>query len=167
MSVERNAPCPCGSGQKYKKCCLNNGITTTRLSETSPSELVTKRVEAFSHNDFGFIFDTYHPDSNFRLQFPSRVAYIQYGQSTLNDDYRIRSCQILTERDVDESVAQVLFLLTVDYQGQQQQYFELSEFHRCRGQWYYLQSHRLERREFSGGLDEMTCEKMLEQGICF
>ncbi len=22
MSVERNAPCPCGSGKKYKKCCL-------------------------------------------------------------------------------------------------------------------------------------------------
>lgn len=20
----RNDPCPCGSGQKYKKCCLNN-----------------------------------------------------------------------------------------------------------------------------------------------
>ncbi|MDP6373446.1 MAG: SEC-C metal-binding domain-containing protein, partial [Vicinamibacterales bacterium] len=23
MSVERNAPCPCGSGKKYKKCCLS------------------------------------------------------------------------------------------------------------------------------------------------
>ena len=22
--VERNAPCPCGSGQKYKKCCGSN-----------------------------------------------------------------------------------------------------------------------------------------------
>jgi hypothetical protein len=22
MSIERNAPCPCGSGRKYKKCCL-------------------------------------------------------------------------------------------------------------------------------------------------
>ena len=21
--IGRNAPCPCGSGQKYKKCCLN------------------------------------------------------------------------------------------------------------------------------------------------
>ena len=21
--VERNDPCPCGSGKKYKKCCLN------------------------------------------------------------------------------------------------------------------------------------------------
>jgi tetratricopeptide (TPR) repeat protein len=23
--VGRNAPCPCGSGKKYKKCCLNKG----------------------------------------------------------------------------------------------------------------------------------------------
>ncbi|MBT8043902.1 MAG: SEC-C domain-containing protein, partial [Verrucomicrobiae bacterium] len=22
-SVGRNAPCPCGSGKKYKRCCLN------------------------------------------------------------------------------------------------------------------------------------------------
>ena len=22
--VGRNDPCPCGSGKKYKKCCLNN-----------------------------------------------------------------------------------------------------------------------------------------------
>src|SRR4051812_37386644 len=22
MSVDRNAPCPCGSGRKYKRCCL-------------------------------------------------------------------------------------------------------------------------------------------------
>jgi hypothetical protein len=21
--IGRNAPCPCGSGKKYKKCCLN------------------------------------------------------------------------------------------------------------------------------------------------
>jgi len=23
--IGRNDPCPCGSGKKYKKCCLNNG----------------------------------------------------------------------------------------------------------------------------------------------
>jgi len=24
MAVSRNDPCPCGSGKKYKKCCLGN-----------------------------------------------------------------------------------------------------------------------------------------------
>jgi uncharacterized protein YecA (UPF0149 family) len=22
----RNAPCPCGSGQKFKKCCMRNNV---------------------------------------------------------------------------------------------------------------------------------------------
>jgi uncharacterized protein YecA (UPF0149 family) len=24
--IGRNAPCPCGSGKKYKKCCLDKNI---------------------------------------------------------------------------------------------------------------------------------------------
>jgi preprotein translocase subunit SecA len=24
--IGRNDPCPCGSGKKYKKCCLNEGL---------------------------------------------------------------------------------------------------------------------------------------------
>jgi SEC-C motif len=27
MKIGRNAPCPCGSGKKYKKCCLNKTVT--------------------------------------------------------------------------------------------------------------------------------------------
>ena len=26
MPVGKNAPCPCGSGKKYKKCCLNGVV---------------------------------------------------------------------------------------------------------------------------------------------
>ena len=25
--IERNAPCPCGSGKKYKKCCINKDLS--------------------------------------------------------------------------------------------------------------------------------------------
>ena len=31
MTTERNAPCPCGSGKKHKKCC---GITTVRTDDS-------------------------------------------------------------------------------------------------------------------------------------
>lgn len=27
MKIGRNNPCPCGSGKKYKKCCLGNEKT--------------------------------------------------------------------------------------------------------------------------------------------
>ena len=39
MKTGRNQPCPCGSGKKYKKCCLEKAATPTdelsyrRLSE--------------------------------------------------------------------------------------------------------------------------------------
>jgi len=168
MAAERNAPCPCGSGLKYKKCCLNNGVTAPKkLLGITPAELVGNRVEAFRRNDFGFIYDTYHPESNFRLQFPSRSDYIKYGQATLDKDYRINSCDILQHRQLNETRAQVLFFLSVHYQRQDLEYFELSEFHLHQGQWYYLESHRLERAEFSGSVEEITYEKMEQSGICF
>jgi hypothetical protein len=39
MKVGRNDPCPCGSGKKYKKCCIDKGITVqdTRIDLTNRS----------------------------------------------------------------------------------------------------------------------------------
>ena len=34
MSIGRNDPCPCGSGKKYKKCCLDTGANTA----TNPTQ---------------------------------------------------------------------------------------------------------------------------------
>jgi hypothetical protein len=38
----RNKPCPCGSGKKYKKCCLNkdNGPKAFRVSKAQAEKLV-------------------------------------------------------------------------------------------------------------------------------
>lgn len=35
MKTERNAPCPCGSGKKYKKCCWNKEIENQSTLETN------------------------------------------------------------------------------------------------------------------------------------
>jgi len=43
MSVGRNDPCPCGSGKKYKRCCLANQGSTAVTHITSP----TLDAEAF------------------------------------------------------------------------------------------------------------------------
>jgi len=34
--ISRNAPCPCGSGKKYKRCCLPNEAATPRPSSVVP-----------------------------------------------------------------------------------------------------------------------------------
>ncbi len=35
MAIDRNGPCPCGSGMKYKKCCLKTGGPQTRSATTT------------------------------------------------------------------------------------------------------------------------------------
>ena len=45
--IGRNDPCPCGSGLKYKKCCLG----TTAQSGTDIKELYAKRYKIHLKND--------------------------------------------------------------------------------------------------------------------
>lgn len=166
MKIGRNDPCPCGSGQKYKKCCAAAVAAVAKVPCYGPSELVMARAEAFRLNNFGFIFDTFHPDSSFRQQFPDRADYVKYGLATLNEDYRIEECQVLKEQ-IDDAVAQVLFYLRVHYQGEALEYLELSEFHRLPEGWRYLHSHKMERQELERPLDEITFDDVLSAGICF
>lgn len=32
--VSRNDPCPCGSGKKYKNCCMGGGLPKKKLAAT-------------------------------------------------------------------------------------------------------------------------------------
>jgi len=41
VNIGRNDPCPCGSGKKYKKCCLN----TLQNNEQSEVEMFDKWFE--------------------------------------------------------------------------------------------------------------------------
>ena len=41
MNPGRNDPCPCGSGRKYKKCCMNSAPTIA-LRNTSPTAIITR-----------------------------------------------------------------------------------------------------------------------------
>lgn len=38
MTAGRNDPCPCGSGQKYKKCCMNKKRVLSAKVITTPSK---------------------------------------------------------------------------------------------------------------------------------
>ena len=37
LNIGRNDPCPCGSGKKYKKCCINKETNETILNENASS----------------------------------------------------------------------------------------------------------------------------------
>jgi len=56
MKIGRNAPCPCGSGKKYKKCCLgnenvSNDLLWRRLSEAY--DRLSKSLMNHGHQVFG------------------------------------------------------------------------------------------------------------------
>lgn len=35
IKIERNEPCPCGSGKKYKKCCLMDSIRNHEIERAA------------------------------------------------------------------------------------------------------------------------------------
>lgn len=49
MKIGRNEPCPCGSGKKYKKCCLNideqNSYITSKIENTNTSAYTKKDMD--------------------------------------------------------------------------------------------------------------------------
>jgi SEC-C motif-containing protein len=64
------------------------------MTSYTPSELIMARTDAFACGDFGFIYDSYHPESNFRRQFPDRGEYCRYGVESLSPDYKIIDCRV-------------------------------------------------------------------------
>lgn len=152
--ISRNDLCPCGSGKKYKKCCLLQRQTAGDLRGLSPAGLVRARAHAFDEGNFGLIYDTYHGDSHFRQQFPERDAYIQYGQANLSADFSIKKCQIIRE-DITESGAHVIFYLETVYRGTLNESFELSLFYREDGEWRYHSSQKMGREDYDGAVDDL------------
>ncbi len=53
MTTARNAPCPCGSGRKYKKCCLP-GKAENEVLKPAAASLVETDLDGLSNraNDF-------------------------------------------------------------------------------------------------------------------
>ncbi|MBD7937084.1 MULTISPECIES: YecA family protein [Cytobacillus] len=53
VKINRNDPCPCGSGKKYKKCCAKKEtITITELIDNEVSEL-QKELRIFAYQRYG------------------------------------------------------------------------------------------------------------------
>jgi len=112
----------------------------------TPSELILARSEAFSRGDFGFIFDTYHSESNFRRQFIEQEEYLEFAQSSLGQDYQITRCEVLQHQQNDDE-AQVIFLMEMKFQGSMQQYAELAWLRQENNAWRYHRGLKISNEE--------------------
>jgi SEC-C motif-containing protein len=124
------------------------------MKHLSPSQVLLARSRAFSEGDFGLVYDSYHPDSNFCRQFPDRQAYLDYARSVLATDFVIRECRILREK-VEGNQARVIFYLDTMFLGQQAESFELALLLRTPGGWRCHSGQKLLRSEFAGKIDEI------------
>jgi SEC-C motif-containing protein len=123
----------------------------------APSELVLARCRAFREGDFGFIYDSYHPDSFFRMQFPDRNDYVENGRSSLMSDFAIRECRILKEEQ-HHGRARVIYYLDTLFQGNRAESFELALFRMTDLGWLYFATQKMERKDFPGELTEISWE---------
>ena len=82
MTVGRNEPCPCGSGKKYKKCCLVNTSRAQPAARPSPRF----RFEAGSYGGAG------------RQYVPSAICYEQIAP----DEWRDHFCLVNPAHCFDE-----------------------------------------------------------------
>ena len=130
-------------------------MSKSTLSTCTPAELIVRRSEAFARGDFGFIYDSYHADSNFRRQFAARDEYLAYGRYSLGKDYRIVNCQILVEHVAAEE-SQVVFLMEMRAHGKLQRYAELAWLRRENTAWRYHRGQKVMAEEFPGDLQGLT-----------
>ncbi|MFD1708889.1 SEC-C metal-binding domain-containing protein [Siminovitchia sediminis] len=81
MNVERNHPCPCGSGKKYKRCCMNNNIIS--FGQMINRELNVLREELM-HD-----FDSNHPERFFKTL--DRMTFTLHLDDLPEEDHKLAS----------------------------------------------------------------------------
>jgi SEC-C motif-containing protein len=126
-----NAPCPCGGGQKYKRCCR-------RFHYGAPpphAELLMRaRYAAYAVGEVDFILATTHPASpHFRADTATWRSEVQrFSQQTRFESLTVK----LAEEDGD--TARVRFFARLRQGARDASFGEESTFRRVDGRWLYL-----------------------------
>jgi len=121
MKFSKNSPCPCGSGQKYKKCCerYHKGLVAK-----SAVELMKSRYSAFAVGDINYIIKT----STFQKDFDELRSF--------SKSCEFKKLEILDFKE-DEKEAFVIFKVSVFCGGVDSSFSEKSFFVKKDGKWFY------------------------------
>jgi SEC-C motif domain protein len=127
----------------------------------TPEDFIAQRFHDFLAGDFGAIWDSYHPESNFRKAFPDRQAYCQYGAEELAGSLEYRECRVLL-CDVVENRARVMLLNRFTDGAATHLFFEYANLVASNGNWRYYSGARLEREKFPGPPEDLSWEDFKE-----
>lgn len=126
MKISANAPCPCHSGQKYKKCCqpYHKGILPSNALK-----LMRSRYSAYALGLIEYIMATTHPNN------PDTAIALSDWQNAITDfavSTKFLELKILEFIDGEEE-AFVTFEAIFDHGHMK----EKSRFFKVEGKWLY------------------------------
>jgi SEC-C motif domain protein len=131
MKISPNDECPCGSGQKYKKCCrvLHSGTPAP-----TPEALMRSRYSAYALDRIDYIMQTTHPDGP---RFNADTVKWRRDLEAFARGTRFAGLQILaTEGDT------VTFRATLFEGSHDVSFTECSLFEQHEGRWKYFSGER-------------------------
>ena len=131
MKYNVNAPCPCGSGKKYKKCCQ---IYHKGAPAPDALSLMKSRYSAFAVGNGNYIIATTHPDH------PEAQKDVEMRKRELAHFFKyteMRGLEIL-EVEPGSPFSYVTFKVSLEQNGKPFSFIEKSTFEKKEGKWLYL-----------------------------
>lgn len=130
MSFPVNAKCPCGSGLKYKKCCM---AFHKGAKAKNALELMKSRYCAYAAGELKYIMNTTHKENKDYNEDKN-----EWGKSikTFSDETDFEALTILDFVD-GENEAYVTFKAKMSSGGADVSFTEKSRFLKVDGKWLY------------------------------
>lgn len=134
-----NKPCPCHSGEKYKKCCRT--YHQGELAPT-PEALLRSRYAAYALGLADYVIATTHPDN----ESASRdVARWRQELALFAKGTRFLGLELLEQsRAEDDQHGWLTFVATLEQRGQDASFRERSRFTRQGERWLYEEAESYE-----------------------
>lgn len=129
MKISPNAPCPCHSGAKYKKCCrtYHDGNAAP-----TPEKLMRSRYSAYALNKADYLMLTTHPTSPHHKE--NRAAWARQIEA-FSTGTRFVGLEILATTEDTVTFHAILF------EGDKEaSYIERSLFAQHDGRWKYIKA---------------------------
>ncbi|MEZ4450342.1 MAG: YchJ family metal-binding protein [Nannocystaceae bacterium] len=132
MARNNNAPCPCGSGIKFKRCCLPLHLGA---AAATPEALMRSRYAAYAVGDLDYVISTTDPEGPAYRR--DRAAWTeelrQFAALTTFEALEIREVGPVTG-----DLGEVRFFARLRRGGADVSFEERSLFAHRGGRWYYV-----------------------------
>jgi SEC-C motif-containing protein len=129
-SIDRSAPCPCGSQQILEQCCLT--FIEGAHSPATAEALMRSRYTAHSLIAIDYLWNTWSPEQRLRS---TKEDIRTWAESC--DWLRLEILHTQNGGSTDDQGV-VEFVATFQHQGQIHQHHEISLFKKTLGKWFYI-----------------------------